>query len=259
MNPGLAWRKLRWSVVHRGLRGTAKVTGAALGRKLLRRRRPLVAAHPWDARNGVETSGLLGGGSLAVGHRNDSYIVGYAGVPPSRFAGVMERWKATLTDSSVADYSFIDLGCGKGRALLLASEWEFRGALGVELNPDLAAVAKGNARVWTAAGRSRCPIHVLVADATEVTLPAGPLLIFIYNSFAAPVTRGVLHRLAVRASGGDDRIDVIYQNEGEDVPLRTDPRVELLWRAVVPMSEGDAAADPAASPVDVTAVYRWRA
>ena len=253
-----AWRKLRWSVEHRGVRATLRVSGAALGRGLLRRRRAPVAAHPWDAKNGVETSGLLGGGSLAIGHRNDTYIVGYAGVPPSRFTAVLERWKSTLSGAAVEDFSFLDLGCGKGRALLLASEWGFREVVGVELNPELAATAEKNGRVWKDAGRARCPIRVLRADATEFAWPAGPLLIFIYNSFAAPVTRGVLHRLALHAAAGEHRLHVIYQNEGDDVPLRTDPRLQLLWSDIVPMSEGDAAVDPAASVEDRTSVYCWK-
>ena len=254
----LAWRKLRWSMAHRGLRGTARVSRAALVRRLKRQERPAVAAHPWDAEHGVETSGLLGGGTLAIGHRNDAHIVGYAGVPPSRFRAVLERWRSTLEGSALAEFSFVDLGCGKGRALLLASQSSFFEAVGVELNPALATTAEHNAKVWSAAGRARCPIRVLAGDVTEFAWPAGPLLVFIYNSFAPPVTRAVMDSLARRAASGENRIDLIYQNEAENTPLRTDARLQLLWHGIVQMSEADARVDPAASGEDWTALYRWR-
>ena len=257
MNTQLARRKLRWSSEHRGLGGTVRATASTLYHRVVPRPRPAPSRHPWDTEHGTDTSGLLGGGSLAIGHRHDTFIVGYAGVPPSRFRALLERWQATLDGVSLESVTFIDLGCGKGRALMLATELPFREAIGVELNPELAACAERNLTLWSAAGKAHCPTRVVAGDVTEFAWPAGPVLVFIYNSFAPPVTRGVLDSLAKRAATDPSRLDIVYQNESETTPLRGDERLALQWAAVLPMTPGDAEADPAASQEDRTVAYRW--
>ncbi len=81
----------------------------------------------------MDTSGLIGGGELRSGHRNDVFNTAYYGMAPSRFQRVMEYWIDDQTHAALENYSFVDLGCGKGRALLMASEFGFREAVGVEL------------------------------------------------------------------------------------------------------------------------------
>lgn len=156
------------------------------------------------------------------------------------------------------EYSFVDLGCGKGRALLMASQWPFREVLGVELNPGLARVAESNARVWAAAGLERSPVRVLCGDATEVDLPDGPLLVFVYNAFSEPVIRLIAERLRERAANGGDAVDLIYQNAEFGGVLQQLAGMRKSWEERMPLSEEDAAADPVASPEDVTAMYSLR-
>jgi SAM-dependent methyltransferase len=79
--------------------------------------------------------------------------------------------------------TFIDLGCGKGRPMLIASEFPFRDIVGVELSPPLANVARRNAAVIAKGHPSRTPIRVEVGDATAYALPPGDVGLFIYNSF----------------------------------------------------------------------------
>ncbi len=249
-----ALRKVRWSVAHRGWVGTVRVALGALGRRGAEPER----VHPFDERYGTDTGGLIGGGSLGVGSRNDAYITAYAGVAPSRLHAALDRWAGTLPGGeAVEGFSFVDLGCGKGRALLLASGRPFREIVGVELNPELAATAERNLALWRAAGREMAPIRALCGDAVEVAYPSGPVLVFIYNSFAAQVVRAVLDALErhVRATGV--RVDVLFQNEGPEMPLRADPRLQLLWTTQLPLEGEDAAAELAGSPEDVTSLYRW--
>src|SRR5882724_11839191 len=46
------------------------------------------------------------------------------------------------------DFTFIDLGSGKGRTMLMASDYPFRHILGIELLPQLNAVAQKNIAVY---------------------------------------------------------------------------------------------------------------
>src|SRR4030088_2504490 len=103
---GTTWSKLRWSLAQRGLGGTLRFA-------LRRARFPSIQAeeakpllHPFDVRNGVETSGLIGGGELRSGHRNDVFNTAYYGMAPSRFQWVMEYWIADQTHAALENYSF---------------------------------------------------------------------------------------------------------------------------------------------------------
>ena len=242
------WRKLRWSITHRGLRGTLKAAPAALNRKP-----PAPTQHPFDQRYGTDTSGLIGGGSLATGHPHDAYITAYAGIPPSRFEAALDRWSATLNSARPEDYTFIDLGCGKGRAVLLASLRPFRRVVGIELNPQLAAIAQRNVERFQEMGEIRCPINIQTGDATRPSLPVGPALLFLYNSFAEPLVVQLADYLT--QSGIGDCIDLIYQN-AEFADVFAQSGYQQLWKDSLPLSAEDAQADPVASLNDITIQFR---
>src|SRR6266478_1214050 len=158
-------KRVRWSLAHRGVVGTMRSAWMSLGRGL---RRQSVLVHSFDVEHGTDTGGLVPGSELGVGHRHDLFIAGYAGVPPSGFRAAISRWQGIGLHRRIEEYTFLDLGCGKGRAGLLASEFGFREAVGVELNAGLAEIARANAAMWTAAGKATSPIRIECKDATEV-------------------------------------------------------------------------------------------
>jgi hypothetical protein len=243
------WRKLRWSITQRGLAGTIKAAS-----KALTRRSPPPVQHPFDERYGTDTSGLIGGGALTTGHPHDIYITAYAGIAPSRFEAALDRWRASIGPARVEDYTFIDLGCGKGRALLLASRWPFRQVVGIELNPQLASIAESNARHWQDLGEARSQITIQVGDATQPSLPAGPTVLFFYNSFAQPLVQRLCGYLSHSAAAHP--VHLIYQNACFADEFTSQLGFTELWRGSLPLSPEDIAADPVASPSDITILYR---
>ncbi len=248
------WRKLRWSIAQRGVAGTLR----ALPHALARRSSP-AAQHPFDTRYGTDTGGVLGGGSLAVGHAHDVHITGYAGISPSRFEAAIKQWSSAIGSSpaapGLAGYSFIDLGCGKGRALLLASRFPFREVIGIELNPQLAAIAKRNVERWQSSRECRSSIGVHLGDAADPPLPNTPTLLFLYNAFAEPLVRQLATRLS-SAALTDRTVDLIYQNAYFAHVFTQQLGFRELWRGVLPLSPEDAASDPVASPDDLTVILR---
>lgn len=133
--------------------------------------------HPFDRAYGTDTSGFLCGEEILTGHPAEDHGSPYAGVQPS----ILRTALATLP--GIGNSTFIDLGCGKGRPMLVASEFPFRDIVGVELSPALAEVARKNA---VAIGRrypNRTPIRVEMGDATIFPMPHGDVVLFIYNSF----------------------------------------------------------------------------
>jgi predicted RNA methylase len=111
----------------------------------------------------------------------------HAPTPPLVFRDVMRG-----LDLRAEDTVFVDLGSGAGRAVLLAAEHPFKAIVGVELSPSLHAVAEANvARYRNPAQRCR-DIRLVCADAAAFTLPAEPLVVFLYNPFRGVVMRRVL-------------------------------------------------------------------
>ena len=87
-------------------------------------------------------------------------------------------------------FTFIDVGCGKGRPLLVASKLGFREIFGVEFARNLVEIARTNL--------SRLGITNAVVqhgDAAEFRFPAGDVVLYLYNPFSQEVLQRVLDNL----------------------------------------------------------------
>ncbi|WP_433972462.1 class I SAM-dependent methyltransferase [Tunturiibacter lichenicola] len=211
-------------------------------------------AHPFDVQNMVTTDGLIPGHDLAVGHANDRFIAGYAAIPPSRFYGAMERWQASSPAHTLGEYTFIDFGCGKGRAALLASELGFREVVGVELNTKLAEIAQTNVTKWNTQGKAKSPIRIVCGDALELEWPAGPCLVYLYNPFAEPVMRRLANKMKMHFGTNPTNLEIVYQKPEHAEVFQND--FQMVWCEVIPMSEDDRHAEFVASPTDESRAYR---
>jgi SAM-dependent methyltransferase len=197
--------------------------------------------HPFDAEFGVKTSGLVAGRHLKSGHKHDRHITAYFGVAPSVFKALIKRWRASRPSAAMDDTTFIDFGAGMARAVLLASEFNFKHVVGVELHPKLIGIARRNVRIWRAAGRERAAIHLINGDAVEFPLPPGPVLAFLFNPFGAPVLRRLLQHW--RKSDPGREVDVIYVNNEHDSVFETQPGWRRIFIGKVRRSRVDAIAD----------------
>jgi ribosomal protein L11 methylase PrmA len=134
----------------------------------------------FDLRHRVDTRGLVKG----VG---DEHSNPYLGVDAREF-------HAAMADVPHDGRAFVDLGCGKGKAVLLACGYGFERAIGVEIDPHLTEVARRNLGSYR--GRRRCPAEFVTADASTWEFPDEPLTVYVYNPFDAEVLARVLDNLA---------------------------------------------------------------
>lgn len=196
--------------------------------------------HPFDREYGVNTSGLIAGRDLPVGHDNDRYNTAYYGTTPSIFRALMKRWRKTPPVKPIRNYSFIDLGAGKGRALLMASQLPFSEVIGVELHPRLVSAARRNIRIWKQANRARCPLSILGADVLDFTFPQAPCLIYLFHPFAAPLLRRLLKHLERSFPHPDSTVDILYVNAEHDSVFQKRTGFQLLWTETILMSPEEA-------------------
>ncbi len=138
---------------------------------------------------------------------------------PGMFAEIMERLAPALGD--IHPFTFIDFGSGKGRVLLMASEFAFGRIIGVELLPELHAVAVENARKYKA-GAQAGRIQPWCGDARAFPIPPDPLVVYLNHPFPAPVLQTVLANLAASLRQHPRKLVLVYANPLlEDVVLQT--------------------------------------
>jgi hypothetical protein len=216
--------------------------------------------HPFDLEFGVRTSGLVAGRNLKTGHRADRHNTAYFGVAPSVFQEMIVRWRRLKSAAPIDEFTFVDLGAGMGRALLLAAEFPFRAVVGVELNPTLARIGRRNMSVWRKAGRALAPMRMVCRDAAEFALPAGPCIVFLFNPFGAPVFRRILKSWNTGLAGREQKLDILYVNNEQERVLRVQPGFARLFTGEVKRSRADAIADHrilANQPDGEYAVTNW--
>ncbi len=199
--------------------------------------------HPFDLENGVQTSGLIPGRYLKTGHTHDRHSTAYFGVAPSVFHALLKRWRQTRPAAAVGGFTFIDVGAGMGRAMLLAAEYPFRKVIGIELNPILTKIAQSNLQIWQAAGRARVPIQLVCGDAADARFPNGPCLVFLFNPFGAAVMRRLLKRLAVGFADRPGQLDILYVNNEQEQVFELQPGFSKLFVGQERRSRADAIAD----------------
>jgi hypothetical protein len=214
---------------------------------------PGVAVHPFDIAHGTDTSGLVRGEELQTGHRNGFWSTAYYGISPALLLHLVE----TL-DIDYRRFTFLDLGSGKGRALLLASGFPFRRIVGVELSSQLNVVAADNIAKFSAPWQQCRDIETHNGDATAIDYPSGPLVLYLYNPFLVPVLKRCLRNLMQSLATEPREIYLIYINPApERFIKRHVPVLRKRWERTFDMNEEDILADRLNSTQERVAIYHY--
>ena len=216
-------------------------------------------AHPFDLKYGTDTGGYLSPDQLRSGQKCDAMNNGYSAVAPSVFREACRRWRETLSESAarVEAYTFVDVGAGKGRALLLASELPFRRVIGVELNEDLARIAQRNNAAWSRITHSRPKIRVMQKDAADFRWPRSPLLVYLNNPFDCELMEHLEAQIAAAAQSAHGLADILYVNPACGDTLTRHGNFRLLWNEQIQMDEADQRADPYGAASDRVSAFRF--
>ncbi|HKU67991.1 MAG TPA: class I SAM-dependent methyltransferase, partial [Candidatus Baltobacteraceae bacterium] len=99
--------------------------------------------------------------------------------------------------------TFVDVGAGMGRVLMLASMHPFRQVVGVEVSAALCETARDNLVRWRRANDDLAckDLRVICADAASYAFPKGDLVVYLYNPFGEKTLGRVLERLSQRDGG----------------------------------------------------------
>lgn len=148
---------------------------------------------------------------------------GYQPCEPALFHETLEKLGVDFTG-----FTFVDIGSGKGRALLMASDYPFARILGVELLPELHAIAERNIAVYRS-DRQQCRrIESLCQDARSFRFPAGPLVVFLFNPLPQPALAQVIANLEDALAAHPRSAYVVYHNPILEYLLSQNPRWKRL-------------------------------
>lgn len=177
----------------------------------------------WDRMYGVDTAGSVAIEELTAPEDGKPGAVRYEPTPPECFAYLLEE--ARIGD--VSDYTFVDIGSGKGRVLLLAALAGFKRAIGVEFGEELHVIACANIeamkeRIAPAAALS------IQADGRSYRFPHEPTVCFLNNPFGPEAVASLLDRIETSLGDCPRQFIVIYyhSNHAEELGRRT------VWRPV---------------------------
>jgi SAM-dependent methyltransferase len=208
----------RWrAVVPRRLAPARRFVSGGFARHLL----------AWEARRCDEAFGIETGGeaepsslTLADGVAREGFT--YVATPPR----LARMWLDALP-SNLGEYTFVDMGSGKGRVILLAALREFRRVVGVEFAVELHESSVANISRFRPPGRRR-DLVPLLGDAALYEFPLEPLVVHFNNPFSELVMNTVVANLRSSYEQRPRPIVVVYQQLRVERPPHKTRNVELL-------------------------------
>ena len=228
------WRQsVRYFGVARSLRELAGATWRALLELLPSHRQARFGDLDYDWEHSVNTTrsnvgfytqlraGLLGGAYYASDPWLFEQIMHQLALSTQH--SVVSKEPSAAGDESrdyagLKDFTFIDLGAGKGRALLMASDYPFQRIMGVEFMPDLCRDAQENIANYSANhsnDRQKCQqMEMVCLDACDFQFPTEPLVVYLFNPFSEPVFVKVLENLRRSVEQAPRPVYIAYRYTG---------------------------------------------
>jgi len=117
---------------------------------------------------------------------------------------------AALPQKIIPQAAFIDIGCGKGRVLLMAAEHGFRKIIGVDFAADLCLAARDNVERYRRSSNSSAVFSIEQRDACTYNVPDQPGVLFLYNPFNESVMRSFVANVERSLSQHPREFYVIY-------------------------------------------------
>jgi len=168
------------------------------------------AGQRFDAEHGVTTEALVFLGELdpdAIGPSLE-FATHYEPTPVAQAEALLNA--SPLPPERA---TFVDLGAGMGRVVMLAARRPFRAVIGVEISPALVEIGRENLATLRDPQRAARDVKIVGADAASYAFPRGDLVIFLYNPFRAPILGDVLNNL--RATAEEREVILLYHTPVE--------------------------------------------
>lgn len=217
-------RRAAFKIVREG-----PIYSARMALRRIRTARVPVGAE-FDEHHGTDTAGNDSLWRYRITSKNAVFGVRYEPTNEGDF-----RRALSMIEEDFSTFTFIDIGCGKGKTLLLASELGFKQLVGVEFAPELVEVARENLRNKNI--RNGTIQH---ADASEYGFTNSDCVVYLYDPFEREVMTKVIANLSklkhrtLYVVYYNPRLAADFDQCGFLVPVASAPGLEItrIWRAM---------------------------
>lgn len=179
----------------------------------------------FDVHHKTHTAGIVELDELEITSENKARGIRYEPTRAWPFEELMRRVNIPR------EGAFVDMGCGKGRVLLLAASVGFSRLVGVDFSEELCQHARRNIADYSNRN-DRCAPHfeIIHCDAVDYPIDRRDSVFYFFNPFDGEVMSRVLSRIVDSAKRFPRPIWLIYLNP--------------VWRSVLDQSPNlDLAAD----------------
>ena len=159
----------------------------------------------FDGKYGVTTAGIISLSNLDIKFNNWVYGSKYQAIPYVDFGEILGQFNLPYEE-----FVFVDLGSGKGRAILMASSLPFKRIIGVEFSKELNAIAENNLCQYSEEAKKCKNIELICMDAAKYLFPEDPLVLYLYNPFEHTVMAQVVSNLTASFLKQPRRIIILY-------------------------------------------------
>ena len=167
----------------------------------------------FDEINDFETDGYVSREDLKL----PADSIHYAPIKPRQFFAILSKLKI-----DPGTFTFIDIGCGKGRPLLLAQSMGFAKIIGVELSATLAEIARKNT--------ARFGAQIVAGNAAGFQFPAERSVVFLFNPFWSPTIDEFADNLSRSLAIYPRELYVVYVNPFCEPAFERQSCLTLMFR-----------------------------
>lgn len=178
----------------------------------------------FDEQRGVDTGGTQLLADLTIDSPNAALGVSHIATGPRQFHRAMAGLEVDHSS-----WTFVDLGSGKGRALMMAADYPFAAITGVEFAVELDAIARRNLATL---GDPR--VTCQLGDAEAFEFPQTDLVVFMNNPFDPPLVERIARSLEATVRANPRMVRVVYIN-----PCASEVFTQAPWFHVAEVSGGD--------------------
>ena len=182
------------SIRHRGLKRSIDIILSAIGDCI------------FDIKHGTKTMRCVNLNVLDINSKNRQRGERYE---PTR-ARPFRKLMGVLDFPS--DSVFVDFGSGKGRVLLMASDYGFKRIVGVDFSPKLCQIARRNISIYQGKAGDGANIKVIESDVVDYEVKGDENIFFLFNPFDSMVMDKVLKNIRTSLEKRNRKIWLIYND-----------------------------------------------
>ena len=186
-----------------------RVQRALLSRTIFRPRERRSSHIFFDTLHNVDTIKKVSVEEMLCISSNHLHAEPYGSMDPSVLRGILSALSKTLP-INYKDFTFLDIGSGKGTALLVASEFPFQKIVGIEFAKNLHRIALNNIKNYKNQTQKGENIEMLLEDAVNYIFPSERLIIYFFNPFDETIMTRVLANIERRFMAHHHEIIILY-------------------------------------------------